>query len=123
MGAAALATMPHLMPGGNDTPAADGTATESLSGQSRPRPRFERRSYCPICGEEQLERPVSELADVEGPFCSRLCADAWRALVAVRVREDGSTQLAARRRFDVRDVKSLRPCLTRVGERRRIQGM
>ena len=100
--------------GVTDTLTADSTAGESIPGQSRPRPKFGRRSYCPICGEEQLERPVSEPADVEDPFCSRLCADAWLALVAVRLREEGSTELAARRRREFQDGDAHAPVLSEL---------
>jgi hypothetical protein len=50
----------------------------------RPRPRSQRHAHCPLCGEEQADRRLSEIGNAEDALCSDRCAAAWRALAVVR---------------------------------------
>ena len=59
-----------------------------------------RRAYCPLCGCERTERPVSELRELEDALCPGRCTTAWHALVALRLRESTSGRVAERRRTE-----------------------
>jgi hypothetical protein len=57
-----------------------------------------RRAFCPLCGEEQLDKLVSEVATAEAALCPGRCAVAWQVLTALRLSESANEQIVARRR-------------------------
>jgi hypothetical protein len=59
-----------------------------------------RRAFCPLCGREQADKPVSQVASPEGALCADRCAVAWRVLDALRLCESGNERLTARRRLE-----------------------
>ncbi len=59
-----------------------------------------RRAFCPLCGREQADKPVSKVASPEGALCAGRCAVAWRVLVALRLSESGNERVATRRRVE-----------------------
>ena len=66
----------------------------------RPRPRSQRHAHCPLCGEEQVERLLSEIGNAEDALCSDRCAAAWHALAVVRGCESVNEALETRRRLE-----------------------
>jgi hypothetical protein len=58
-----------------------------------------RRAFCPLCGE-QTDKLASEVASPDAAVCAGRCAVAWRALVALRLCESASEEVAARRRSE-----------------------
>jgi hypothetical protein len=58
-----------------------------------------RRAFCPLCGE-QTDKLASEVASPDAALCAGRCAVAWRALVALRLCESASEEVAARRRSE-----------------------
>ena len=64
----------------------------------RPRPSSQRHGHCPFCGEEQLDRLLSEIGNAEDALCSARCAAAWHALAVVRGCESVNEALETRRR-------------------------
>jgi len=59
-----------------------------------------RRAFCPLCGQEQTDKLASEVATPDAALCAGRCAVAWRALVALRLCESASEEVAARRRSE-----------------------
>jgi hypothetical protein len=59
-----------------------------------------RRAFCPLCGREQTDKLASEVATPDAALCAGRCAVAWRALVALRLCESASEDVAARRRSE-----------------------
>jgi len=59
-----------------------------------------RRAFCPLCGNEQLEKPVSEVGSPEAALCGGRCAVAWEVLASLRSSESASERVAARRRLE-----------------------
>ena len=66
----------------------------------RPRPSSKRHAHCPFCGEEQVDRLLSETGNAEDALCSDRCAAAWRVLALVRGCESVSKALATRKRLE-----------------------
>ncbi len=66
----------------------------------RPRPGSQRHGHCPFCGEEQVERLLSEIGNAEDALCSDRCAAAWHALAVVRGCESVNEALETRRRLE-----------------------
>ena len=66
----------------------------------RPRPSSQRHGHCPCCGEEQLDRLLSEVGSAEDALCSARCAAAWQALAVVRGCESVNEALETRRRLE-----------------------
>jgi hypothetical protein len=81
----------------DDGRAEDGSASRSSTGHAR---QQRRHAFCPLCGAEQSEKLVSEIRDVAEALCPGRCGTAWRALVALRLRESESERLATRRRLE-----------------------
>ena len=78
--------------------------TENAASVAFPLPVRQRRrsyanAYCPLCGAEQLNRPLAEVAKPEGGLCLGRCATAWQALAVLRTRESGNEALATRRQL------------------------
>lgn len=78
--------------------------TENAARVAFPLPVWRRRrsyanSYCPLCGAEQLNRPLTEVPNLEGGLCPGRCATAWQALAVLRTRESGNEALATRRQL------------------------
>jgi hypothetical protein len=73
-----------------------------------------RHAYCPLCGREQVEQPVSDLRKLEDALCPGRCGVAWRALVALRVRESASGRVAARRRTEYENQQPHVPSLSEL---------
>jgi hypothetical protein len=97
------------MPGDDDLPTTEGRCEHVNPGQRRPRRKSQRRTYCPVCGQEQVAR-----AEGEAAFCSRRCANAWQALVAVRAREGASVELAKRRHREFTAGATYAPVLSEL---------
>jgi hypothetical protein len=66
----------------------------------RARHSTRRRAFCPLCGREQMDKPVSEVGSPEAALCVGRCAVAWQVLTALRASESTSDQVAARRRAE-----------------------
>lgn len=82
---------------------------------NRPARTSQRRyAHCPLCGGEQVDRLASEMRIPEDGLCATPCADAWRALTTLRVREAGSRTLAARRRFESEAGQEHAPALSEL---------
>jgi hypothetical protein len=78
--------------------------TENAARVALPLPVRQRRrsyanAYCPLCGAEQLNRPLAEVANPESGLCPGRCATAWQALAALRTREAGNEALATRKQL------------------------
>ena len=78
--------------------------TENAARVASPLPAQRRRrsytnAYCPLCGAEQLDRPLAEVARPEGGLCLERCATAWQALAVLRTWESGNEALATRRQL------------------------
>jgi hypothetical protein len=71
------------------------TSPSTSSARSGPR-----HAYCPLCGDEQSEKLVSEIRNVEDALCRGRCSAAWRVLEGLRLRESASRQIALRRRLE-----------------------
>jgi hypothetical protein len=65
-------------------------------------------AYCPLCGAEQLDRPVVDVGRPEAGLCQGRCAAAWEALAVLRTRESGNESLATRRqlRFEAHQTQA-----------------
>jgi hypothetical protein len=74
----------------------------------RQRRRRHANAYCPLCGAEQLDRPLAEVARAEAGLCRGRCTAAWQALAVLRTREAGNEALATRRqlRFEAHQTKA-----------------
>jgi hypothetical protein len=74
----------------------------------RQRRRSPAKAYCPLCGAEQLDRPLTEVASAEAGLCRGRCTAAWQALALLRTRESGNEALATRRqlRFEALETKA-----------------
>ena len=81
---------------------------------SSPRPRSQRHAYCPFCGEEQPDRPLLEIANVEDALCSDRCAAAWHTLAALRGRESVDESLATRRLLELEAGQPHAPALSEL---------
>jgi hypothetical protein len=81
-----------------------GTAHAGRAAASRPSvPRHaqpRRRAFCPLCGEEQLDKAASEVASAEAALCAGRCVVAWKVLVALRLSESASARVSTRRRLE-----------------------
>ena len=80
----------------------------------RPRPSSQRHGHCPFCGEEQLDRLLSEIGNAGDALCSARCAAAWRALAVVRGCESVNEALATRRRLEWGAGQQLAPTLSEL---------
>lgn len=73
-----------------------------------------RRAFCPLCGQEQMDKPVSEVGSPEAALCLDRCAVAWRVLAALRLSESASELIADRRRTEWGAQQSYTPALSEL---------
>jgi len=72
-----------------------------------------RHVHCPLCGDEQLDRPLSEVAPgAESALCSPRCIAGWHALAAVRDAESASDAVATRKRLELETGRRPAPTLS-----------
>jgi hypothetical protein len=74
----------------------------------------ERHVYCPLCGEERVDRLLREVTSAEDALCHDPCAAAWRTLAVLRGRESVNEVLAARRRLEYEAGQPLAPSLSEL---------
>lgn len=72
----------------------------------------QRRAFCPFCGREQADKPVSELAVTEAALCAGRCATAWQVITALRASESTSEAIADRRRLEWETQQPHASCLS-----------
>ena len=104
--------MPTATPVSNDAAAFDQEPTAVPRAKARHSTR--RRAFCPLCGREQMDKPVSEIGSPEAALCVGRCAVGWQVLTALRASESTSDQVAARRRAEWETRGSNEPTLSEV---------
>lgn len=85
-------------------------------------PRRRRWAFCPLCGHEQVDLLASAVREPEEALCRDRCADAWRALAAVRAWESGNHALAIRRRTESEAQQPHAPTLSELLRQRWQEG-
>jgi hypothetical protein len=83
-----------------ETPLPDAPSSRPPSRSTSAAYPARRRAFCPLCGREQTDKLASEVATPDAALCAGRCAVAWRALVALRLCESASEEVATRRRTE-----------------------
>jgi hypothetical protein len=82
-----------------EAPVSDGPSGRPPSRSTSAAYPARRRAFCPLCGR-QTDKLASEVATPDAALCAGRCGVAWRALVALRLCESASEEVATRRRTE-----------------------
>lgn len=88
------------------------------SPQRRARYSARRFAFCPLCGEEQIDKLALEVRGPEAALCIGRCVVAWEVLSALRVCESENELIVARRRTEWETRESQAPTLSELLLRR-----
>jgi len=95
-------------------PAEQGRVAGAPSPSGTPVGSNRRYAYCPLCGLSRAEMLASAVRSVEDALCPGRCGTAWRALVALRLRESSSTRVATRKRLESDSQQPRLPALSEL---------
>ena len=73
-----------------------------------------RHAHCPLCGEQQIDRLVSETRSAESALCASRCVDAWHVLTVLREYEAASEALTTRRCLELKEGQEHAPALSEL---------
>jgi len=95
-------------------PAVRGQVAGAPSPSGTPVGANRRYAYCPLCGQSRAVMLASDVRRVEDALCPGRCDTAWRALVALRLRESSSTRVATRKRLEYESQQPHPPALSEL---------
>lgn len=73
-----------------------------------------RHAFCPLCGQEQIDKLALKVRSPEAALCIGRCALAWQVLRALRACESENELVAARRRTEWETRESHAPTLSEL---------
>ena len=95
-------------------PLGQGPVSGAPSPSATPVGSNRRHAFCPLCGKPRVEMLANDVRRVEDALCPGRCDTAWRALVALRLRESSSMRIATRRRVEYESQQAHAPALSEL---------